>query len=284
MRLIERFDFSLMELLPFFLGLILLLFNFTTYNYDVLYFVSLLLMISPIVIRLIKEEMELKEIEDRFPDFVEDLVEAVRSGMPITKAIIYVSKNDYGALTPYVNSLAARIDWGIPLKESLELFAEETRSPLIKRTVNTILEIEKSGGKIVESLEAIVKTLQEIKQLKKEREAAVYQNVIQSYIIFLFFLGTLIATVKFLIPFLSGMSAAQAISSLDLSMASFIKSMLGRSTVNINTSVYLHLALIQGFFAGLAIGKMSEGTIKAGIKHSLILVSLAFFILKMAGF
>ena len=281
--LIQRFDLSLTDLIPFFIGITLLLFSLSIKN-EILTFTSILLIIFPFVYKVIKEERELKEIEERFPDFVEDLVEAVRSGMPLTKAIIYISNNDYGALTPYVQSLAAKVDWGIPLEEALELFAEETRSPLIKRTINTIIEIERSGGKVVESLEAIVKTLQEIKQLKKERETAVYQNVIQSYIIFLFFLGVLIATVKFLIPFLSGMSAVQAVASIDLSMASFIKSMLGRSTTKINTEVYLHLAMIQGFFAGLAIGKMSEGTIKAGLKHSLVLVSLAFFILKLAGF
>ena len=30
--------------------------------------------------------------------------------------------------------------------------------------------------------------------------------------------------------------------------------------------------IIQGFFAGLATGKMSEGTIVAGLKHSIFLI------------
>jgi hypothetical protein len=36
--------------------------------------------------------------------------------------------------------------------------------------------------------------------------------------------------------------------------------------------------IVQGFFAGLVIGKLSEGSIKAGVKHSFILVVLAMLI------
>jgi hypothetical protein len=36
--------------------------------------------------------------------------------------------------------------------------------------------------------------------------------------------------------------------------------------------------LSQGFFAGLVIGKISEGSIKSGLKHSLALVAMALII------
>jgi len=42
------------------------------------------------------------------------------------------------------------------------------------------------------------------------------------------------------------------------------------------------LAIIQGFFAGLVIGKLSEGSIKFGVRHSLILITVAFFIISLA--
>jgi len=34
--------------------------------------------------------------------------------------------------------------------------------------------------------------------------------------------------------------------------------------------------MVQGFFAGLVIGKLSEGSIKAGIKHSAIITALTY--------
>ena len=41
---------------------------------------------------------------------------------------------------------------------------------------------------------------------------------------------------------------------------------------------FLALLIAQGFFAGLIIGKLSEGNIKAGIKHSFIMVAMAVLI------
>ena len=46
--------------------------------------------------------------------------------------------------------------------------------------------------------------------------------------------------------------------------------------------VFLMLALIQGLFAGLVMGKLAEGELTPGIKHSLILMTIAFFIISLA--
>ena len=40
----------------------------------------------------------------------------------------------------------------------------------------------------------------------------------------------------------------------------------------------LYMLLLQGIFSGLAIGKLSEGSIKAGIKHSFAMTIAAFLI------
>ena len=42
--------------------------------------------------------------------------------------------------------------------------------------------------------------------------------------------------------------------------------------------IFLYLILVQGFFTGFVIGKLSEGSIKAGVKHSFTLMFLAFLI------
>jgi flagellar protein FlaJ len=44
--------------------------------------------------------------------------------------------------------------------------------------------------------------------------------------------------------------------------------------------IFLHLTLVQGFFSGLVAGKMGEGSISAGLKHSLIMMLLGYVALK----
>lgn len=41
---------------------------------------------------------------------------------------------------------------------------------------------------------------------------------------------------------------------------------------------FLYMLIIQGIFSGLAIGKLSEGSIKAGIKHSFVMTITAFLV------
>ena len=43
-------------------------------------------------------------------------------------------------------------------------------------------------------------------------------------------------------------------------------------------AAFLYLLLVQGFFSGLAIGKLSEGNIKSGLKHSFLLIVFSFLI------
>ena len=39
---------------------------------------------------------------------------------------------------------------------------------------------------------------------------------------------------------------------------------------------FLYLLLVQGFFSGLTIGKLADGNVKAGVKHSFALMLLSF--------
>jgi len=44
--------------------------------------------------------------------------------------------------------------------------------------------------------------------------------------------------------------------------------------------IFLHLTLVQGFFSGLVAGKMGEGSVSAGLKHSLVMMLLGYVVLK----
>ena len=52
---------------------------------------------------------------------------------------------------------------------------------------------------------------------------------------------------------------------------------VGASTDDLSRPL-LYMLLLQGIFSGLAIGKLSEGSIKAGVKHSFVMVIAAFLI------
>jgi flagellar protein FlaJ len=47
--------------------------------------------------------------------------------------------------------------------------------------------------------------------------------------------------------------------------------------------IFRNLILIQGLFAGLTVGKMAEGAMLTGIKHSLFMMFVGFLVFTIAG-
>ncbi|MFH1053626.1 MAG: type II secretion system F family protein [Candidatus Woesearchaeota archaeon] len=244
-----------------------------------------------------KENNKQRQIADRFPEFVRNLVGVVKSGMPIAKAIQHVSDTDYGSLTPYIKKLSYKVEWGIPVHKALLSFAESTENNIIKRAISTVIEAELSGGNLEDVLDSITDSLFSIKKIKDKRKASMHSQIVQNYIIFFVFLGVMIVIQNMLIPYIlelqqgtsitgEGLTATQGSSlaqEVDINYGSVSGFVVSMSSwfVSIH-GIFLMLALIQGLFAGLVIGKLSEGAMKLGAKHSLILMSAAFFAMTFA--
>src|SRR3989344_5448259 len=92
---------------------------------------GMIISLAPFILSLIFESGKQKEVEERFLEFVRDLVENVKSGTPISRGIVNLKSRDYGELTPYVQKLANQISIGIPMTEAFMTFARDTKSPVI---------------------------------------------------------------------------------------------------------------------------------------------------------
>jgi flagellar protein FlaJ len=45
-------------------------------------------------------------------------------------------------------------------------------------------------------------------------------------------------------------------------------------------ALFFHMSVIQALFGGLVTGKMGEGTVGAGLKHSVVLLAIGYLALK----
>lgn len=228
--------------------------------FGMLDFIAIFLAIGiPFYIRYTKVR-KIREIEEMFPNFLRDVTSNIAIGMTLPQAIRTVKNNDYKSLSKYVKEISAKLDWGIDFERVLDDFAERSKSPVIKRTVKTIIETHRSGGRVGNVLEAISRSQQMIERIKKERQTSVYSQILNGYVIYFVFIGVMVALSRFLIPALGGLEAAGE---------------LGK----VFDEMFRNLLIIQGIFSGLAIGKMAEGSVFAGVKHSLVLVSVAYIAL-----
>lgn len=254
---------------------------YTQGNMNVVLFlvgIAVALIVLPFVASSIFENKSEQEMNTMFLEFSRNLAESVVTGTPISKSIVNISKRDYGVLTKHIQKLANQISLGIPLHQALEIFARDVHNPVITRAVGLISEAERAGGEIDYILDSVAKSIAEIEKLKQERKAAISTLVVQGYIIFFIFIGIMLIMQFKILPLALQITSLQGVSSDPFNPDSVYINQGDTFTPSQLGDLFLYLLLAQGFFAGFAIGKLAEGSLKAGIKHSFILMLSAFLI------
>ncbi|OGI14954.1 hypothetical protein A3K63_02920 [Candidatus Micrarchaeota archaeon RBG_16_49_10] len=122
----------------------------------------------PFMIITYMDYRRFKEMELRFPDFLRDLVESTKSGIPLHKAIINANQTNYGPLSDEINKMANQLSWNVSLIKVLEQFNKRmTPSPVLRKLIRVIIETYKSGGLIYRTLDSLSVTLNTIQDTEK---------------------------------------------------------------------------------------------------------------------
>jgi len=238
--------------------------------------IAALIAIAPFVATVMLERGRANEKEEMFLEFARSLVGSVKAGTPISRSIIQLRNKNYGSLTPHIEKLANQIALGIPFRQALGIFGYDINNTVISKSIALIIEAEESGGQIDLILESTAKSISEIEDVKKEQRTAMYNFIIEGYIIFFIFLVImLLVQIKFLPEMMGTIQQAGVSGGGGLGFGIGASTQIATATLN---NVFLVLILVQGFFAGLVVGKLAEGKISAGLKHSLIIISLAYLI------
>lgn len=242
--------------------------------YSSINIIAAFILITPIILIKYSEYKKRQELEEMFPIFLRDFVESIRGGMTVPKALKSITRNDYGSLTPHVKKMAAQLDWGIPVEKALMNFSKQSKSKLIGRIISSVRESHRFGGNLADTLDALSKTAVEVEHLRAERRLYLHSQMITGYIVFFVFLAVMIGLQKFLVPSLGEVSSGLGGAEVEA------------PAVNLGLEfniIFRNLIVIQGFFAGLSTGKMAEGAIIAGLKHSLFMMFMGALIFTIAG-
>ncbi|HWG90745.1 MAG TPA: type II secretion system F family protein [Candidatus Thermoplasmatota archaeon] len=235
--------------------------------------VGLLVAFAPYGLYQYARERHIRNLDDRFPDFLRDLNEANRVGTPMAKAIRTTAKGDYGALTPEIRRMANQVGWGIPYEEALRIFAERVPTPIITRTTALIVKATRAGGNVSDVLAAAARDAREIKTLEKERRQTMLLYVMIVYVAFGVFLAVTAALQGLLIPSL--LSSTRGTGLMSLGNVAFSS----RLTLQEFEFIFFGVGLVQALGSGIVAGMMAEGTAAAGLKHSAILAGISLLVL-----
>ncbi len=235
---------------------------------------AVLVTIIPVAILDFWEDRRMRNLEAALPNFFRDVAGMNDSGMTLPNAIHLVAGAEYGTLTPHVRSLDKEMSWGVGFVEGMYSFGKKLGTPLADRSVDLIATASKAGGDISQVLHAAAKDTFEIVNLADERRNGMVIYVIivlVSSAVFLFVIGILVST------FFATMAIAGAAAQAAGAGGQFA----GRIDLAGYKRLFLHAALIQSFFSGLAAGQMGEGRLIAGLKYSVIMFYISWVIFQI---
>ncbi len=206
-----------------------------------------------------------RSIDKHLPDLFRGIVQAQKTGMTLPQALEEVSKRRYGPLTKELKKMVAQMSWGVPFEKALQSLGERIDTTLVRRAIPLILEASRSGGRIERVFDPMEKFVQTTLTFEKERKTQTRPYVAITYVAFFVFLFTVIMFFKSFFVRMSEMSSIGFTTIMTLKEA---------------RSVFFHMSAIQAFFGGLMAGKMGEGTVGAGLKHSVIFLTCGYLVFK----
>lgn len=222
------------------------------------------LIISSLIIYVRKEReyREVVEIEENFHKFLRDLSQEMEAGESLPDAIDATSQSDYDALTDEIKRVHAHISWGIPVNEALHKMGERSGSPHIRSALSIVLDAAESGGKIIEGLDDTADYSERLYEIRRKRKRSTRTYIIIFYIAFIIFVGIVAVLVNSLLPALLNTEVQNQAAGAGFQIEEI-------------TNVLFYMTLMQGGFSGAVAGKISEGSVIAGIKHSIAMITIA---------
>jgi len=207
-------------------------------------------------------------IDKNMPYLVKEISEGTRAGLSFPRAIEASAERRYGPLTKEIKRIVTQLSWGATLEEALRTFAERVDTLSTRRTSFLLLEASRSGGNIQEILDAIYDHVNGLDMVERERASRIRPFIWISYLAFAIFVvvGVLIFKVFF----------ANIVEVWAQTPTGFFASQ--PIDLNAVTRVFYHMAQIEAFAGGLIAGKMGEASMGAGLKHSLILMIMAYLV------
>jgi len=233
---------------------------------------ALLLIIMPPGFFNYYETRRIRKLEAEFPAMMRDISLSVKSGMTVKAAMNVAAGGQYGDLTGAVRHIDNAISWGVSFEDAMLQFARKYPTTLIRRTVFSLLEASRMGGKLGEILGGIATDVEETKALERRRTSETKPYLMVCYVSYFVFLAVILIISYTFLPMMREASELTTGTSISGGAAQFAVSEAASAQYNM---LFFHALVIQGFFAGIVTGKMGEGKAVAGLKHSALFIIVA---------
>ncbi|MCX8162342.1 MAG: type II secretion system F family protein [Candidatus Bathyarchaeota archaeon] len=233
-----------------------------TYEFRLNAALALAVSLIPIAVFQTVDSRLCTEIDENLEKFLIDLADAQLSGISMIRALEEAAGRSYGALTGDIRYMVARIQWGFTVEDSLQIFKARAITPLSRKIAALVAEAVRYGGDLRTVFTGTAEFVRRINDLRRERWRRLRPYVIVFYISIILLLAITAILFKGFIEVIAvGGTTLQILPAVD--------------KLWLKTAM-LDLAIIESIFGGLSIGKVSEGAVKAGVKHTIALMAAVY--------
>ncbi len=232
--------------------------------------ISVLILLVPFLFFYEKQTRHIKAIEDSVPVFLRRMAAINDVGMPLSDAIKSITKINLGVLSTEVKLMYKDIVWSNSVLGALTKFERRVRTISISRIITLISKASESTGNIKETLRVAANEATLADKLKKQKFTVLFSYLIVVYMSFAVFLLVLYVFAVMFLPKIPTVSSPEGSGML----------MINSQKVEY-TLLFMHASVIQGFFSGIIVGQMMGESVYDGLKHSVIMMTIAylFFVL-----
>ena len=207
----------------------------------------------------IKYSRERGGLEKALPEFIRDVAESRKIGLSPESSIEELSSKGYGRLSKPVAKMGAQLSWGLTLGKVVSTFIESVHSWLTKVAGSLMLEVVDVGGGTVRSFSEMADFTRKINDLESEK-----RSTLRPYLFVIYMAAVMIVLTTFLMVYFL------------ISTAATPAGALATPSVDSNTiELLLASTLFESWVVGFVAGKMGEGSVSDGFKHSLALVLIS---------
>ncbi len=227
---------------------------------------GLLIVIVPYLFFYEMQTRRIRQIEDSVPGFLRKLAVVNDVGMPLTAAIKKISDVNLGVLSTEVKLMRKDMEWSHNIADSLIKFERRVRTIAISRIVTLITKASESTGNIKETLRIAASDAALAERLRREKFTSMFSYLVIVYLSFAVFLLVLYVFATMFIPMVpAGAGGGGGMLSLDANESEY-------------TTLFMHAAMIQGFFSGIIAGQMTGESACTGLKHAVTMLVVAYLL------
>jgi flagellar protein FlaJ len=247
-------------------------FNELIYQIDNYIIFSIIIVFLPYTLFVEAHFRRINQISTNFPEFLNRLISLHESGLTLSASLKKLGASNLGIMNKEINKLNASIELNESLIEAFREFGKRINTVAVNRVVVLIENAIRITGNVKDTLLIAANDARTARLLEEERTRSIKLYVMILYIAFFVFLYVIWSLITGFFPQLPSVPS-DAVSELmgdSVALSGFDKPLYIR--------LFFHASLIEGFFSGLVAGQIGEGDLRLGLKHSIVMITVAYIL------